>query len=155
MSKKDRRTRVLTIKQYGRLYVRYDCDLATCFYCGHPRETLDHVPPISVVADMGEAAAMKRKIRFFLVPACGTCNSLLGARRLALISERVGFLWGAYCNLVEKTYHGWTKAELADIGPGLKGYIGACARRADLYVDKLRGVEKRLLWLSRSEDDAL
>jgi len=63
---------------YADLYKFFQHDPSnpfTCFYCGEPASTIDHVPPISRVDDY---RAFKLRHEFYLkVPCCKECNSTL------------------------------------------------------------------------------
>lgn len=140
------KSRKTALRAIGSLYSRAKgCDLSLCFYCGFPREALDHVPPLSVAISMDMEKFRRKGGRLILFPSCGQCNSMLGSKKLGTALERINYLWAAYATLIEKTHRNWTRAELHELGRGLRGTIEAGMRRADVYVLHLRGVEGRLL----------
>lgn len=138
--------RALAKKEIGRLYSRIkNHDLGICYYCGDKRECLDHVPPLSIAVDLDLDQFRKKGGRLLLVPSCGQCNSLLGAKRLGSICERVNLLWNAYARLIERTDHRWSQEEMDELGRNLRGVVEAGARKSREYIRKLRGIEYRLL----------
>ena len=86
-----------------------------CIYCGGPGWTKDHLLPIGTTG-----AALRRHI--ITVPACGECNSLIGAAHAPSITERRAI---AKAKLRKKhwkkiTAYEYTDEEIDEFGPGLR-----------------------------------
>lgn len=140
------KARQLTLQQYGELYHRMDnVPFDSCWYCGAPRTCLDHCPPLGYLQHMDPQTFRKKGGYFLLVPSCESCNSLLGARKLLTPPERISWLLGAYNKLFDKAYFGWTDEEVAEMGYGLKVMIHNSRIKANLYLDKVRAIEQRIL----------
>jgi hypothetical protein len=137
------RTRRTAEQAIGNLYKRLECDLATCWYCGDPRDVLDHCPPISVAFKLGLKVIKARQVKLHLIPACNTYNSLLGSRLAATPIERLLTLYGIYQKKLEPRKQ-WTKDEIQELGRGLRSSIEAYATVSNNLMRKLRGVELRL-----------
>lgn len=60
--------------------------LFTCFYCGEPASTKDHMPPLSRFHDYYAIYDQHRPLQ---VPCCNECNILLGATLQPNIYKRV------------------------------------------------------------------
>jgi len=94
----------------------------TCFYCGMPADTVDHVPPVSLVDSL---VGLERLLPRWVVPACHECNSTLGDEPLFKLSERAAFLIEKY----EKLYHNYLSCgdfsddELSELGPILRSQV--------------------------------
>ena len=61
-------------------------DVTPCYYCGMPADTIDHVPPRCVRADLMHLN--EKRWAFVEVDACHECNCLLGASPPWTIHER-------------------------------------------------------------------
>ena len=140
------RERKLAKSQIGALYHRLKgVPLERCFYCGAPRQSLDHCPPLSVAYKMSPAELRKRDVALYLVPSCMDCNSLLGARKWGTPWERLNGIYHILQAKIDKEYHGWTKDDLEELGPGLREYIQNRAYHVNFLIEKLRGVEDNML----------
>ncbi len=82
------RRRSLAMKLRHRHYVRRDLGLSGfCVYCGQNADSLDHVPPISLAADLPFLAFLE--LNPSLLPCCRHCNSIIGnTSNLSLSSRR-------------------------------------------------------------------
>ena len=103
--------------------------LQNCAYCGDYAATVDHVPPVLLKNEVPDSER-------FCVASCKHCNSMLGAKRLFTLLDRQ--MW-VQLRLREKYKNElsvkiWSKDELAELGPGLRGRI----KRAQAKVDKVR-----------------
>lgn len=141
-----RSNRMLSRRDVGSLYRRLEgVDLSACFYCGDPRESLDHCPPLSVACALDLDKFRKNGGELVLVPCCSQCNSMLGSKKLGTPGERLAYLWAAYATLIEKTNHGWSEEEVSELGRNLRAIVDAGRRKSAEYIRKLRGVEERML----------
>lgn len=132
-------------KVYGKLYsfAKMETRLI-CAYCGDVRSTVDHVPPLSVVAKVGMREIRKRDIDLLLYPCCTSCNSLLGARMLATYDERLLFIYKSLMNKIESVTL-WSDDEIDELGGNLKRMVRARQLhiRRELIL-RLRGTERNL-----------
>lgn len=89
-----------------------------CVYCGQRGSTRDHLIP------RGISGQSQRK-SVLTVPACGECNSLIGAATLFSITERREFAQAKLRKKRAKVLRRveYTRAELAEFGPGLRPAI--------------------------------
>ena len=62
--------------------------LNKCFYCGETFECYDHAPPLSMIRDMDGLYHGE----YLLIPACNSCNCLLGASSTWNLQERAELL---------------------------------------------------------------
>ena len=139
------KSRRLHIQLFDHLY-EFDPkgDRLACAYCGDVRETIDHIPSISVVAKVGTKQLRKKGIKTIKVPCCRACNQELGALHLATFEERLGYLYDRLLRRTEKSSI-WSPDELDELAGELKRMIGAKQEhiRREVLV-RLRGMEKRL-----------
>lgn len=140
--KQDRQKALQTISC---LYKRAEgFDLLVCAYCGDPRQSLDHVPPLSYASEyMDIEDFIKKGGKFILYPCCHICNSLLGKRKLGDYIERIGFLHKKYLALSTKSK--WDDYEMSELGKNLKLMITAHKTKRRYYQNKLQGVTDMLL----------
>ena len=117
-----------------------------CYYCGNPADTTDHVVPRSLliaITDSGvddlTAAAMKRGRRM-TVPACRECNGMAGAKYHETLAERTEFVRERLNRRYRKVLGipDWSAAELAELEPGLRGYVISGLIQRDLIRRRLR-----------------
>lgn len=134
------------IKTYHHLYEFHDLGhRLQCAYCNDVRETLDHVPPISLVHKMTPTIMRERGVKFILLPACKHCNQILSSRPLANYEERLLFVYNRTQDYLEdKTF--WSDDDLKELTGNLKRMIEAkqlTLRRE--YMIRLRGMEYNLV----------
>lgn len=88
MASKSAFARHRAMQRVHRLYRRDDASLkGVCVYCGQHAGSVDHVPPISLAADM--SLDDLKQIGPKLFPACLHCNSILGnSQELRLVDRR-------------------------------------------------------------------
>lgn len=95
-----------------------------CIYCGDTATCRDHVPPKKWLRLFARFNTYVTKDRV-VVPACTSCNAMLGGLPLFTIQERRAHvrtrLWQKFRKLLEAP--GWKDAELAELGPGLRRYV--------------------------------
>lgn len=117
-----------------------------CYYCGSPADTIDHVVPRSLLVSITDsgvdeltAAAMKRSRRM-TVPACRECNGLAGAKFHETLAERAEFVRTRLGQRYRKALAmpDWSATELAELAPGLRGYVIAGLIERDLLRRRLR-----------------
>jgi hypothetical protein len=132
-------------KVFGHLYTFKGMDnRLSCAYCGDTRATVDHIPPISLVAKIGTKELRKRDVELITVPACKTCNATLAARPLATYEERLVFMYNKTIDQMEsKTF--WSDDEMNELGGRLKQMVVAKQMhlRREL-TERLRGMERNL-----------
>jgi hypothetical protein len=103
--------------------------VGSCFYCGQPADTVDHLWPKSQGG------------RSF-VNACRECNSLLGARCFDSPTEK--FLFAK--QLLRRRLRGdlslpaWAEGDVAELGPGLRGHVRRAKARHQLALRRLSWV---------------
>lgn len=113
--------------------------LTPCIYCGIVCDSIDHIPPRSMRAQLSgvELAAIGQQE----VPSCRECNSVLGGRPILTITERRAYIKAAlHCRY--KSYlriPNWTEDELKEFGESLRGMI-----RRNMAVRDI--VRQRIAW---------
>lgn len=119
-------------------------DMKRCYYCGEPAGTVDHtVPRAALKATTGPAgrAVLIRGHELLTVPACGECNSLLGAQTFASLSARVRAAKGALRRRYRKllALPDWNDLELAWLEPAMRAKVRATIGMRD-------AVRQRIEW---------
>lgn len=104
-----------------------------CVYCGQIAGTRDHLVPRSISGETWRRSVLT-------VPACGECNSLIGAVALYSITERREY---AHNRLRVKRAKilltiEYTREELDEFGPGLRPAIVAAMVEKRKVLDRLR-----------------
>lgn len=86
-----------------------------CIYCGRRCDTRDHLVPRGISGDSHRKSVLT-------VPACGECNSLIGAEALFSITERREYahhqLRRKHAKVLRRVEY--SRDELAEFGPGLR-----------------------------------
>ena len=141
MSDKLRESRQRELSALYKRTTRYP--LSVCSYCGFPRQCLDHVPPLKIADSVDIQDFRFRGGEFILFPSCLECNALLGAKALCTYQERLHFLYTAYIKRI--TERSWSRAEMEELGRGLKAFIEARQYINAIRIEKLRGIESRML----------
>lgn len=120
-----------------KMYWHSPDDRFTCFYCGVPAETVDHVPPLSRVDDY-EAMCLVHE-RYVKVPCCKECNMLAGStvqesiiQRKELVADKLAKRHASDIRAPE-----WDKEELASLTGRLRGYVAAAGRRQKRALDRI------------------
>jgi hypothetical protein len=120
----------------------YDASLKSCYYCGEPADTTDHVPPQCIRPLMLRDPVGFKQYKFCEVDCCKECNSGLGKRFWTLAerkNEVAKRIRRKYKKLLEMP--DWTVAELATVSSRMRDQI--------LSQLKRRGVaRRRLSWAS-------
>lgn len=139
-------SRKKALMAYSQLYSRLDnIPFDECWYCGSPRECLDHCPPLSYLQYIDTDVFRKSGGKFSLIPSCNSCNSLLGSKKLLSPNERISWLLGAYTKLFDKSYYGWSDDEVKEMGYNFKVMIHNSRERANGYIDRIRAIEQRII----------
>lgn len=140
-----KKNRKLHLAMYGSRYKRHFLDEGFyCFYCGDPASCLDHLPSLSLMPDISLEEIKKRKIACSLLTVCEECNSSSSAKKHFYPIDRLVFLESHYEKQFKKMKSLWTNDEIEELGPSLKEYIKARQERINRYIDKIRGIQKRL-----------
>lgn len=142
MPKYNWRVRQRLQSRYNHLYRPYQpAPRRVCFYCGDPAETVDHVPPLSYVAQWGSDLLITSGISFLLVESCGECNGLLSngpestiLDRADLVKEKLAKRYKKLLRLPE-----WSQDEIEALGPSMRKYVG------DPNM-ALKRIKRRLAW---------
>ena len=113
--------------------------VSPCVYCGMPADSVDHVPPRYIRAQLAQVEL--KPVTVVEVPACRECNCALGARPLLTVGHRRAWIkdwlkrrYRTYLNIPN-----WTEEELAEFGEGLRGKV----RRGMAIRDTVR---ERIQW---------
>ncbi len=112
-------------ERYSEWYVRESLNsyLTPCIYCGIPCDSIDHVPPRYMRAQLSslDLIAMHEQE----VPSCRDCNAVLGRRPLITITERRKYVkeslkrrYAKYLRIPD-----WPDSKLAELGDSLRKMI--------------------------------
>lgn len=105
--------------------------MATCYYCGLPAESVDHVVPQSVINQAilsGNTEAYLDLIgrgRILIVDCCRQCNSILGNINDKTLAERKARLKTRLKIKLNKdlTMPDWNEQELETLSPTLRSWV--------------------------------
>lgn len=137
--------RLKRLSQYGGLFTRMaKVSLDECWYCGAPRETLDHCPPISSVETLDITRFKKNGGEFLLIPSCFDCNTLLGAKRLGAPNERLAYLLLKYTKITNEHFCNWEEDQIAEMGYNLKDMIYKKDKMMREYLVKLKAIRAKM-----------
>jgi hypothetical protein len=146
MPSKASKERLRLMKIFGKLYKRhFITEGYYCFYCGAPAQCLDHVPPLKIMDSLDKNKLKKDKIPKCLLPSCSECNSRLGDRALITVMDRLLYLESYYDAHFKKQKAKWTKEEINELGPSLREYVKHHQDKLNLYLDKIRNIQLRML----------
>lgn len=113
-------------------------DQTVCCYCGRPYDLQrDHVIPTSYLRE-------KRKFEGdWLVPACGECNSTLGAEPLFNIPDRAAWLSLVYRKKYAKLLRApvWSEADYEDVSTRFRYEIEARQRLRAEAIQRVRHLD--------------
>lgn len=103
-----------------------------CIYCGTPGWTKDHLLPVGLTG-----RAVRKHV--LTVPACGECNSLIGASYAPSITERREIAKAG----IRRKYgrklsaHEYSNEEMEEFGPGLRPTILRARSDKQAIVERL------------------
>ena len=82
------RHRHTAVRRVQKMYRKDDAGLnGRCVYCGNGADTSDHIPPVSLAAELD--LSYLKDLDPVLVPACRNCNSIIGASpEIKLVDRR-------------------------------------------------------------------
>ncbi len=110
MTKADYVKQRVTCDKY---YTEHDSLLSNeCVYCGARANTVDHIPPVSLVFAL-ELNTFKRLLK---VRACKECNSALGAKALFTLESRREFIHERLKKKLDKYKGVLTAEEMETLG---------------------------------------
>ena len=112
--------------------VKIDYPPGVCIYCGFPAGTKDHLIPRPWSGDT-------RRSLVAVVPACGECNSRIGAKGSCNIDERRKIAHDSIRKASRELLAApeWTEGELAEYGPSLRSHLEARGRQRQAIVARL------------------
>jgi len=139
-----KKQRYKNVAQFKHLYARHFYDEPGCFYCGEDRQCLDHVPPLHIVEYATPKELKAMKIPFVLIGSCFECNAMLGAKPLAVVHERLWFLYGRLTDKYEREATLWDDEEIAEMSPMFQKMIRARQIRQSILIDRIRKIEWRM-----------
>lgn len=109
-----------------------------CCYCGMPSEESDHVYNKSNYSKPSEG--MRSWWTGPLVESCGSCNRMLGGKnypdprmRAAYIAHRLRIKYAEMHSAPR-----WSPKEVAELGPGLRGYIKSWHDQQTILDSRIR-----------------
>lgn len=136
--------RRLLLEQYGKLYQRHmECDPYTCFYCGEPRECLDHRPPLDIVDAVGVERLRNIEVPLVLIPSCAHCNTRLGNRHLLHVIDAVIYLRKYMERMYERKHSRHAEDELDELGWVFKTMAKANLERDNVLLNRVRHLQHR------------
>ena len=156
MSRKScRKVRKALLAAYSSLYTfKSYGDRLRCAYCGDVRESVDHIPPISVVDAVTPAKLRELEVDLISVPCCLACNNTLGALKLGTYEERLHYLYHNLQIKMESSVF-WSNAEIEGLAGNLQSMVlnRQLVLRAECLL-RLRGMERAMCALENdtSED---
>lgn len=120
---------------------------APCHYCGLLADTVDHVIPQSILAnihnggDTALTALVSDRRRRLVVPCCRECNGLAGAVLDRSLADRTARVRARLARRYRKALSmpDWSHAELAALGDGMHALIRAGLEERDT-------TRRRLAW---------
>lgn len=108
-----------------------------CFYCGMPADTIDHVPPISKVAQYRQFNLANEL--YVKVTACRSCNTSLGDSLQINILERADVrrrqLEKEYAKFLKMP--NWSEEEISNLGKNLRSEIVTSLREKENCKDRV------------------
>jgi hypothetical protein len=120
--------------------------LEPCYYCGSPANTVDHVVPRSLLADLAAlsdeavTAVLVHPGRTMTVPACRECNCLLGSQYFSTLAARKAWLKERLRRRYRRVLQmpDWAEEELEELRYNLRVAIEASLARRDTVRQRLR-----------------
>lgn len=102
--------------------------LTRCVYCGLPADTLDHVFPLALAANLDTARPGVRKALgqgLNRVPSCRQCNGIAGAKPFTSIRQKRWYIQDVLRKKLAADLHmpDWDKDELAELGHSMRVHV--------------------------------
>lgn len=123
----------------------FSAEVASCYYCGDPATTVDHVPPRCVRRMMLADQRAFGQFKFYELDCCKECNSALG-KKLWTPAERKAYIgkWlqRRYRKILKMP--DWSTAELAEISENLQKATLASLRLRDVVRRRVRWASPKL-----------
>ena len=112
---------------------RLEYPYGICIYCGRSAGTRDHLLPVATTG-----RAVRKNV--LTVPACGECNSLIGARHAPSITARRAVAKAGIRRKYKRKLNAYeyTDEEIKEFGPGLRPTILRAASDKDRILERLR-----------------
>lgn len=144
--KNQERNRLLRI--YGKFYSQHYYSRppeirGDCYYCGEFADTIEHVPPVSRIEERSIAEWKASGIDIFTVRCCSHCNSMLGAKRLLTIEERLAYIENQLTKKYERESKLWSASEIAEMSPEFRRTITARQNKKIQLLERIRNVQWR------------
>jgi len=137
MTKLKRKQRNFLLKNYDHWYERHYSSRPGCFYCGDLASTIDHCPPISFCEIKNKNWFEEKKLKFYKVVCCSSCNTKLGDRSLLTLHERTLFILSKLENATNKLVH-WSDDEIKEMSPMFTKIIEAKKEQNKILFARLR-----------------
>ena len=149
------RDRKQLLARYGRMYSWYEFERMPggfgCFYCAEPADTMDHCPPLSQVECMRMSDWRRRGVKFWKIPACMHCNTILGNRLLVTPFERLRRVEAELLDRFERKSVVWTDEEIAEMSPEFQRTIRARMSGVNILLGRVRAAQWRYVRESSRE----
>lgn len=134
------------VKKHGFKYTRhYTKERNECFYCGRPADTLDHVPPLSMMDFLDREKRKRDDLPAVLVPCCIECNTALGDRMLSNVYERLLFLECYYDKKLSKLKSFWSEEEIENMGFSFANSLKDRKQLQQIFTEQIRHIQKKQL----------
>lgn len=132
--------RIVYYNQYDKFYRDHkSIGSGSCYYCGEPESSLDHVPALSWAA----SGSLGEEHKLFRVASCLECNLKLGGKALHTIPARQEYLAASYYKEFKRLPE-FTSADLEELGPNLFQLRAQSMLRKANLADRLRWIRKHL-----------
>ena len=102
--------------------------LKTCVYCGQPKESLDHVFPLSMASGLdfsNRYVARELRRALYLVPCCNSCNSIAANKPFASILDKRHHIQSAIRkkHLKKLRVVLWERDEIEELGHAMQSEV--------------------------------
>lgn len=119
-----------------------------CYYCGALATSEDHTIPVAMLNNIGLMPSLERP-EIDIVPACQSCNSMLGDRYFPSMRDRTEFvkirLVQRHAELIRAPF--WSDDELDSLRGGMKANVQRKQWQRDEIVERiLYGLTLQQLW---------
>ncbi len=108
-----------------------------CVYCGMPANTMDHLMPLSLMANLSDLNLNLKSIK---VPACMECNNLAGTVFFTSFQDKKKFIRYKISQKYAKTLAmpEWDKWELEEMGPNARQDIEMFLLKKKIILERLK-----------------